>query len=109
MRQDSAVLIAKGTAHVLVGTFTPWSAALAQWANSGTWPEMIVWVGIIAPASIVGGASALLSFLSGSYAKYVADKEPRQAIADEADAKIQALKAEAKVAEVEQKIEDSKL
>lgn len=103
MRQDTAVLIAKCAAHVLVGAFTPWAAALAQWANSGETPSAIVWIGIIAPASIVGGSSALLSFLSGSYAKYLEEKLPRQAIADEAEAKLQAVKEQAKVAEVERK------
>lgn len=97
MRQDSAIIIAKGAAHILVGAFTPWAAALAQWSNSGETPSTIVWVGVIAPASIVGGASALLSFLSGAYAEYVKNKEPRQAIADEAAAKIQALKEKAKI------------
>jgi hypothetical protein len=108
MRLDTAILVAKGISHWLIGTFTPWTAALAQWANSGEWPSKIVWIGIIMPASVVGGASALLSFLSGSYSKYVADKAPRQAIADAAAAKLKAVQEEVKVAEMEKKVEEIK-
>lgn len=50
--------------------FTPWAAALSQWANSGAWPEKIIWVGVILPASAVGGGSALLAFLSASFTNY---------------------------------------
>ena len=71
MRLETAIIIFKGICFLTIGVFTPWSAALAQWVNSGTWPEKIVWVGIILPASAVGGASALQAFLSGSYQTYM--------------------------------------
>ena len=71
MRLETAIIIFKGLAHFVIGVFTPWSAALAQWANSGTWPEKIVWIGVILPASAIGGASALQAFLSGSYQTYM--------------------------------------
>ncbi len=74
MKLNTAVIIAKGLCHLIVGVFTPWSAALAQWVNSGTWPERIVWIAIILPASAIGGASALLAFLSGSFTEYKAQK-----------------------------------
>lgn len=74
MKLNTAVIIAKGMAHLIIGVFTPWSAALAQWVNSGTWPERIIWIGILLPASAVGGASAVLAFLSGSFTEYRAQK-----------------------------------
>ncbi len=70
IRMETYIVIAKGAAHLIVGIFTPWSAALAQWVNSGDWPTRIVWIGVILPASAVGGSSALLAFLSGSYQTY---------------------------------------
>jgi len=75
MSRDSAIVIFKGIAHVIVGVFTPWSAALAQWIGTNSWPERIVWLGVILPASAIGGASSLLAFLSGSYQNYVAKIE----------------------------------
>lgn len=70
MKLDTGVVIFKALAHVLIGIFTPWSAALAQWINSGEWPGKIIWVGVILPASCVGGGSSLLAFLSGSFSTY---------------------------------------
>ncbi len=67
---ETYIIVAKGLAHLVVGVFTPWSAALAQWIGEEQWPSRIVWVGIILPASAVGGSSALLAFLSGSYQTY---------------------------------------
>ena len=72
---DGHVIFAKGTAHVFIGVFTPWAAALTQWVNSGTWPPDIVWWAIIAPASIIGGSSSLLAFLSGSFSGYLEQKK----------------------------------
>lgn len=82
MRQDTAIITTKGICYWLIGTFTPWGAALAQWANSGESPSMIVWLGIILPLSIVGGATQLLSFLSGSYGEYRKSKESIKAVID---------------------------
>lgn len=70
MKLETAVIIFKALAHTLVGIFTPWTAALAQWVNSDTWPSRIIWIGVILPASVVGGASGLLAFLSGSFKEY---------------------------------------
>ena len=72
---NTAIIIFKGFAYVIVGIFTPWSAALAQWIGTNSWPEKIVWVGVILPASAVGGASALLAFLSGSFSEYKQQKK----------------------------------
>ena len=70
LRLETAVVVFKGLAHLIVGVFTPWAAALAQWTNSEQWPAKITWIGVILPASAVGGCSALLAFLSGSFQTY---------------------------------------
>jgi hypothetical protein len=70
MKIDTIIIISKGLAYVLVGVFSPWIAALAQWANSGTWPERIVWVGVILPLSVIGGGNAWISFTSSSWNTY---------------------------------------
>ena len=67
---DTSVIIVKAFCYVLIGGLTPLGASLAQWANSGESPGRIVWITIIA-GCIVGGATQLLSFLSGSYSDYV--------------------------------------
>lgn len=73
MKLESGVIIAKGSCYVIIGGLTPLASALAQWANSGEWPPRIVWV-VIASGCIVGGATQLLSFLSGSYSDYAAKR-----------------------------------
>lgn len=70
MKLDTAVIIVKGACYLIVGVFMPWSVALAQWINSETWPSKIIWIGVILPASMIGGANALLAFLSGSWQDY---------------------------------------
>lgn len=64
------MIIVKGICFVLIGALTPLGAALAQWANSGEWPNAVVWIVIIG-GCVVGGATQLLSFLSSAYADYV--------------------------------------
>lgn len=76
MKLDTAIVIIKGLCYLIVGIFTPWSTALAQWVNSGEWPGRIIWFGVILPASAIGGASSLLAFLSGSYTQYKASRPP---------------------------------
>lgn len=73
MRLPTLVIIVKGLCYVAIGALTPLSASLAQWANSGEWPNRTVWVVIIS-GSIVGGATQLLSFLSSAYSDYVQTK-----------------------------------
>lgn len=70
MKLETGIIIAKGAAHVTVGAFTPWTAALAQWIGSGEWPSRIVWIGVILPASLIGAGSALQAFLSASFTNY---------------------------------------
>jgi hypothetical protein len=48
---------------------------LSQWVNSDQWPSRIIWVGVILPASFVGGGTALLAFLNGSFADYRQQKK----------------------------------
>lgn len=72
MKHETVIIFLKGLCYFLIGVFTPWTAALAQWANaeSGEWPSKIIWIGVILPASIVGGCSSLLSFFGTSYGTY---------------------------------------
>ena len=70
VRLETAVIVAKGLCYLISGIFTPWAAALAQWTNSGEWPAKITWIGVILPASAVGGTTALLAFLSSSFTQY---------------------------------------
>lgn len=70
MKLDTFIIMSKGLAYILTGVFAPWTAALAQWANSDQWPSKIIWVGVILPASVIGGASQWLSFCSGSWKEY---------------------------------------
>lgn len=72
MKLETVIIVLKGMCYLLIGVFTPWTAALAQWANSGEWPSKIVWMGVIVPASVVGGANGLLAFLTTSYGTYKA-------------------------------------
>lgn len=94
MRQDSVIITTKGVCYFIIGVFTPWGAALAQWANSGESPSMIVWLGIILPLSLVGGATQLLSFLSSSFGDYKKSKEPLKAVLDAAEIDTQRKQAE---------------
>lgn len=70
MKADTAIIILKASCYVLIGAGTPMAASLAQWGNSNQWPEKIQWV-IILIGATVGGATQLLSYLSGSYSDYV--------------------------------------
>lgn len=70
MKLDTVIIISKGFAFVVVGIFTPWIAALAQWANSGDSPPRIIWLGVIMPLSFIGAGNAWISFTSGSWKEY---------------------------------------
>ncbi len=74
MKLETVVLVAKGCCYLVVGAGGAWSSSLAQWVNSGEWPEKIAWLGIIVPASVIGAANGLLAFLSGSYSNYMKDR-----------------------------------
>ena len=71
---DAVVVSAKAWCFITIGFFTPLTVGLAQWANSGQWPGAIIWV-ITGASCMVGAASQLLSFLSGSYSDYVAGRK----------------------------------
>lgn len=62
---------------MVIGVFTPWAGALAQWINSGDWPSKIVWIGVILPASAIGGANAWIAFTSSAFSDY-SDKQNQQ-------------------------------
>lgn len=69
MKHDTFTLVLKGLCYVLIGAGTPAAASLAQWGDSGEWPPRIQWV-IIGIGATVGGATQLLSYLSGSYSDW---------------------------------------
>lgn len=69
MKADTAILILKGICYVLIGAGTPMAASLAQWGDGSQWPPRIQWV-IITIGAVVGGATQLLSYLSGSYSDW---------------------------------------
>lgn len=75
MKLETGIIITKGFCYVCTGVFTPWAGALAQWIGDGTWPPKIIWVGVILPLSILGGAGQLSSFLSGSFPAYMANRK----------------------------------
>lgn len=84
MKLETGIVLSKGFAHIVAGVFLPWTAALAQWIGDGTWPSKIVWVGVILPASALGGANAWIAFVSGSWADYMKQRngveQPQQPI-----------------------------
>lgn len=69
MKLDTFIIMSKGAAYTLTGFFAPWSAALAQWCNSGEWPPRIAWV-VLITVSIGSACSAWLAFCSGSWKEY---------------------------------------
>ncbi len=80
---DTLVIVMKGFAFVVIGVFTPWTGALSQWINSGTWPEKIIWVGVVLPMSMIGGASALVAFTSGSWQTYQQQRKANESGQDQ--------------------------
>lgn len=74
MKIETLVLLLKGSSFIGAAVFVNLSTNLAQWANSGEWPAKISWTVIVCGA-LGAGCNALLSFLSGSYADYIASKK----------------------------------
>lgn len=73
MKPETAILFTKALCYIVIGALTPLSSALAQWANTGEWPPRIIWV-VVVSGCIVGGATQLLAFLSGSYSDYLKNR-----------------------------------
>lgn len=69
MKANTFVMVLTGLCYVLIGGLSNLGASLAQWANSGEWPQKINWVVIIG-ACIVGAATQLLAFLSQAYGNW---------------------------------------
>lgn len=74
MKIESVVLVAKMLCYLAIGFFTPLGVGLAQWANTGDWPTTLQWI-ILGASSIVGSATQLLSFFSGSFSDYMKQKQ----------------------------------
>ena len=73
MKIETVIIITKGLCFTVIGFTAPIAAGLAQYANTNEWPSKIVWV-VIGIAAVAGGATQLLSFLSGSFSQYMAAK-----------------------------------
>lgn len=73
MKQDTAIVIAKGLCYVFIGFTAPLSTALSQWANEGTWPPRINCV-VILGTCLGSAAASLLAYLSGSYSDYLSKR-----------------------------------
>lgn len=74
MKLNTGIIIIKGLAFVAVGAGTSLSTSLAQYVNTGEWPSRIAWWGVVIPSCVVAGANSILSFLSGSFAQYKAER-----------------------------------
>lgn len=74
MKLNTGIIIVKGMAFVAVGVGTSLSTSLAQYVNTGEWPSRIAWWGVVIPSCAVAAANAILSFLSGSFAEYKAER-----------------------------------
>jgi hypothetical protein len=70
------IVILKAVCYVLIGAGTAMGTSLAQWANSGQWPDKINWVSMIIGAT-VGGATQLLAFFSRSFSNYLDERTER--------------------------------
>jgi len=69
IKLDMFIIGSKGFAYVTIGFCGPMGAGIAQWANSGETPSMIMWAGLTL-GSIVGGATQWLAFCSSSWNTY---------------------------------------
>ena len=74
MKHETFILLLKGMCFLVIGFFTPLTTALTQFQANGDWPQPIVWV-VVLSLCIIGGASAILSYLSGSYSDYLKKKQ----------------------------------
>ena len=74
IKLDTIVLVAKACCYMILGFFTPLTVGLAQWANSGEFPGPLIWIVMFA-SCVVGMASQLLSFMSGSYGDYLSSRK----------------------------------
>lgn len=70
MKLDSFMLVSKAACYFLIGFGTPLSAGLVPWVNSHEFPDEVTWVALII-AAVVGGATSMLAFFSGTYSDYV--------------------------------------
>jgi len=68
-KHETLVVWVKGCCFLTIGMFTPLTTALTQYQASEKWPHPVVWV-VVLSLCIIGGASSILSFLSGSYSDY---------------------------------------
>lgn len=77
MKLSAVVITIKGLCVLTIGVGTPLGVSLAQYANLNEWPSKIVWWGVVVPSCIVGGANALLAWLSNAFKDYTDDNPPK--------------------------------
>lgn len=66
-------MIIKGIGFVGGAIATQYVNAIAQWANSGAWPDKINWH-VIVGSTVAAGFIALGGFMSGSYADWTKNR-----------------------------------
>lgn len=70
MKLETVIILTKAFCVVIEGVCLGLTAGLAQWTTGGENPSRIAWIVILA-SSVLNGASKLGSFLSGSFNKYL--------------------------------------
>lgn len=70
MKADTTIVFLKAACYMMIGAGTPASVAVAQWLTEKKVPTGLDWVSVTIGA-MIGMATQLLSYLSGSYSDYV--------------------------------------
>ena len=68
MKLETVIVITKGACFTIIGFTAPIAAGITQY-GADEWPTKMTWTAM-GIAAVAGGATQLLSFLSGSYTEY---------------------------------------
>jgi len=68
MKLETKIVIIKGLCFTVIGFTAPIAAAITQYGQD-EWPSRMAFF-VMGIAALAGGATQLLSFLSGSYTEY---------------------------------------
>lgn len=69
MKADSVAVFLKGVGFIGGAIAAQLAGSLAQWANSGTWPDRINWILIITLA-VLQGCNSMVTFASGAWSNW---------------------------------------
>jgi hypothetical protein len=69
MNAENISVFLKGFGFIVGAILVQLGGSLAQWANSGTWPDKINWTVILVAAG-AQGCNAMVTFASGAWASY---------------------------------------